>query len=77
MTVSPFTLVVFLELEESIQRAPMIPLMENATCQRQSSNYREGGVGQTVNERAFRIGAIEERLAFTTGKLNFFNGFSL
>lgn len=65
-----FLLVILLELEESVQRAPTIRLLENAICQRY---YRSDGPPGPIDERMCKEEPIQVELAYVRGLLSFFD----
>lgn len=69
-----FSLVIFLEFEESLQRAPTIRLLENAICQRHYQRFRDDSLTQPVEEGDCKIRPIQERLAFLRGMMSLFDG---
>lgn len=65
-----FLLIVFLELEESVQKAPTIRLLENAIC---SQHYQhEPGTGN-IKESMCKTPPIQSRLAHIRGALSLFD----
>lgn len=66
-----FLLVILLELEESVQRAPTIRILEDAICRK---HYRSEGHIQPIEEHMCKISAVQERLAHVRGLLSFFDG---
>jgi hypothetical protein len=69
ITVFIFGLVILLELEESVQKAPTIRLLENAICQKY---YQHALVGP-IDERMCKEEPIQVRLAHVRGLLSFFD----
>ncbi|KAG4438250.1 hypothetical protein IFR05_006278 [Cadophora sp. M221] len=67
-----FSLAVLLELEESVQRAPTIRLLENAICQKHFKALLHGHAG-LVDESMCKIKPIQVRLAHIRGFLSFFD----
>ncbi|OJD10911.1 hypothetical protein AJ78_08199 [Emergomyces pasteurianus Ep9510] len=65
-----YLLAVFLELEESVQKAPTIRLLENAICNKHYHNELPPG---QVDESMCKIEPIQVRLAHIRGLLSFFD----
>jgi hypothetical protein len=65
-----FLLIVFLELEESMQRAPTIRLLENAICSQYY--YYEPNTGE-IKESMCKTSLIQSRLAHIRGVLSLFD----
>ncbi|CAN9096980.1 unnamed protein product [Alternaria alternata] len=65
-----FLLIVFLELEESVQKAPTIRLLENAIC---SQHYQhEPNIGD-IKESMCKTAPIQSKLAHIRGALSLFD----
>ncbi|KAL4821136.1 major facilitator superfamily domain-containing protein [Aspergillus spinulosporus] len=69
-----FCLVTLLELEESVQRAPTIRLLENAICQRY---YRDKQVDGPIDEFMCKEDLIQVKLAHIRGWLSLFDSLPL
>ncbi|OAX81826.1 hypothetical protein ACJ72_03829 [Emergomyces africanus] len=65
-----YLLAIFLELEESVQRAPTIRLLENAIC---NKHYHHELPGGQIDESMCKIEPIQVRLAHIRGLLSFFD----
>lgn len=65
-----FLLIVFLELEESMQKAPTIRLLENAICSQYY--YYEPNIGE-IKESMCKTSLIQSRLAHIRGALSLFD----
>ncbi|EUC45994.1 hypothetical protein COCMIDRAFT_4839 [Bipolaris oryzae ATCC 44560] len=65
-----FLLIIFLELEESVQRAPTIRLLENAVC---SQYYRDELDVGDIEESMCKTPAIQSKLAHIRGFLSLFD----
>ncbi|KAF2261848.1 MFS general substrate transporter [Lojkania enalia] len=65
-----FFLIVFLELEESVQRAPTIRILENAVCQQ---HYRTHPISHGIEESMCKTAQIQSKLAHVRGILSFFD----
>jgi hypothetical protein len=65
-----FLLIVFLELEESAQRAPTIRLLENAICLQYYRDHSAAGVVGDVDESMCKTPSIQSKLARTRGVLS-------
>ncbi len=65
-----FLLAILLELEESVQRAPTIRLLENAICQK---HYKDALYIGPIDESMCKNGPIQVRLAHIRGFLSFFD----
>jgi hypothetical protein len=61
---------VLLEIEEVVQMAPTIRLLENAIC---NKHYAAGGTQGIIDEKLCKIDRIQERLAHIRGFLSFFD----
>jgi hypothetical protein len=61
---------VLLEIEEVVQMAPTIRLLENAIC---NKHYASGGTRGIIDEKLCKINEIQERLARIRGFLSFFD----
>ncbi|KAL3479806.1 major facilitator superfamily domain-containing protein [Aspergillus californicus] len=69
-----FCLITLLELEESVQRAPTIRLLENAICQRY---YRDAQVDGPIDEFMCKDDLIQVKLAHIRGLLSLFDSLPL
>ncbi|KAL4860966.1 major facilitator superfamily domain-containing protein [Aspergillus spectabilis] len=69
-----FCLVTLLELEESVQRAPTIRLLENAICQRY---YRDKQLDGPIDEFMCKEDFIQVKLAHIRGLLSLFDSLPL
>lgn len=67
-----FLLVVLLELEESVQRAPTIRLLEHAICQKHYQDELHGA-DDSIDESMCKLDPIQVRLAYVRGMLSFFD----
>lgn len=65
-----FLLIVFLELEESVQRAPTIRLLESAIC---SQYYHDTSAIGDIKESMCKTPPIQSKLAHTRGALSLFD----
>jgi hypothetical protein len=65
-----FFLIVFLELEESVQKAPTIRLLENAICSQYY--HHEPNIGD-IKESMCKTPPIQSRLAHVRGALSLFD----
>jgi len=61
---------VLLEVEEVVQMAPTIRLLENAIC---NKHYASRGTQSIIDEKLCKINEIQERLAHIRGFLSFFD----
>lgn len=61
---------VLLEIEEVVQMAPTIRLLENAIC---NKYYASGATHGIIDEKLCKIDEIQERLAHIRGFLSFFD----
>jgi len=65
-----FFLIVFLELEESVQRAPTIRLLENAIC---LQHNRDRVFDHGIDEALCKTVPIQAKLARIRGMMSFFD----
>lgn len=65
-----FLLIVFLELEESVQRVPTIRLLESAICHQ---HYRHVELAGDIDESMCKLVPIQAKLARVRGLMSFFD----
>jgi hypothetical protein len=65
-----YSLVILLELEESVQRVPTICLLENTICQRL---HRSTYTTTLVDEKMCKENPVQVQLAYYRGLLSFFD----